>query len=198
LKIGIDFQFAQSESASRGIGYYGLKFIENVITELRENDNLVLFIDSTSKINEGMKKKLDDVNKEILYAKIPKMYQNEFTSDRLSKYMSMKSALIYSDFVRDSVDTFVNLSTYESVNLKFTTYLPSTDHKFEDYAVVYDFIRNLFPIMNANYAMRKNLIDNSLKEYRKILFISDAVYDQGITEFGFENKSRVLSCDFLE
>ena len=198
MKIGIDFQFAQSESANRGIGYYGLKFINNVITELREKDSLVLFIDSTLKISDDVKKKLDDVNKKILYAKIPKMYQNEFTSDRLSKHMSIKSALIYSDIVRNSVDTFVNLSTYESLNPKFTTYLPSADHKFKDYVVVYDFIRNMFPIKNKNYAMRKTLIDNSLKEYRKILFISDAVYDQGISEVGFENKSRVLSCDFLE
>lgn len=198
MKIGIDFQFAQSESANRGIGYYGLKFIENVITELREKDNLVLFIDSTLKINKDVKKRLDDVNKKILYSKIPKLYQNEFTSDRLSQYMSIKSASIYSDFVRDSVDTFINLSTYESINPKFTSYIPSSDHKFIDYVVVYDFIRNLFPISTAKYAMRKNLIDNSLKEYKKILFISDVIYDQGINEFGFENKSRVLSCDFLE
>jgi hypothetical protein len=198
LKIGIDFQFAQSESANRGIGYYGFKFIENVITELREKDNLVLFIDSTSKIDKDVKKKLDDINKDILYAKIPKLYQNEFTSDRLSKYMNIKSASIYSDFVRDSVDTFINLSTYESLNPKFTTYIPSADHKFIDYVVVFDFIRNLLPIINEKYAMRKTLIDNSLKEYKKILFISDAVYDQGINEIGFENKSRVISCDFLE
>lgn len=198
MRIGIDFQFAQSESAYRGIGYYGIKFIENVITELREKDNLVLFIDSSLKIKYDFKKQLDDVSKKILYAKIPKMYQNEFTSESLSNHMSIKSALIYSDFVRDSVDTFINLSTYESINPKFTTYLPSADHEFKDYVVVYDFIRNLFPIMNRNYAMRKTLIDNSLKEYRKILFISDAIYDQGISEVGFENKSRVISCDFLE
>jgi hypothetical protein len=129
--------------------------------------------------------------------KIPKLYQNEFTSDRLSSYLSLKSSNIYSDFVRHSVDVFFNLSIYESVNPKFTTYFPSVDQKFNDYVIVYDFIRNLFPISMRNYSTRKSLIDNSLKEYRNILFISDSIYNQGINEIGFGNNCRVLSCDFL-
>ncbi len=164
---------------------------------IRENEELVLFINPTLKINVKLKKILEATERKISYRKIPNLYQNEFISNRLSAYINLKNANTYSEFVRESVDAFINLSTYESLDPKFTIYLPSGDQKFKDYVIIYDFIRNILPISHKNYGMRKSLIDNSINVYRNVLFISDYVYEQGINEFGVGNKSRILSCDFL-
>jgi hypothetical protein len=198
LKIGIDLQCLQSNSLGRGIGKYVMSFTKKLVSILDRKDTLVIFTDPLfSKVDIPLRfNEITDTR--IVHTSIPKIYQSEFLSQRLSNYASAKSSMMYSKLVRASVDVFLNPSLYEGIDYKFTYYTPSKDVNFDDYAIIYDYTRNTMPIEVKGYKFRKTSIDNTLKNYKNLLNISDAIHNQGLRDIENRLRSRVIFFDFLD